>query len=138
MHHPRGTVYTIYALVTFSYSLAEMLKNVTGANTYTELQGFTRKIKSTIGKTNWTGYSAEYIVNPSKANNQRDKEMTYYIIKEKNNALFGDCYFGGPAGYTKDKSEADRFESKEEARDVLTGYFTEEDLKSVKVVKVNG
>ena len=62
--------------------------------------------------------------------------MTYYIIKEKNNALFGDCYFGGPAGYTTDKSEADRFETKEEARDVLTGYFTEEDLKSVKVVKV--
>lgn len=62
--------------------------------------------------------------------------MTYYIIKEKNNALFGDCYFGGPAGYTTYKSEADRFETKEEARDVLTGYFTEEDLKSVKVVKV--
>lgn len=62
--------------------------------------------------------------------------MTYYIIKEKNNALFGDCYFGGPAGYTTDKSEADRFETKEEARDVLNGYFTEEDLKSVKVVKV--
>lgn len=113
-----------------------MPKNVTGANTYTELQGFTRKLKSTIGKTNWTGYGAEYIVNPSKVNNQRDKEMTYYIIKEKNNALFGDCYFGGPAGYTTDKSEADRFDTKEEARDVLTGYFTEEDLKSVKVVKV--
>lgn len=64
--------------------------------------------------------------------------MTYYIIKEKNNALFGDCYFGGPTGYTTDKSEADRFETKEEARDVLTGYFTEEDLKYVKVVKVKG
>lgn len=62
--------------------------------------------------------------------------MTYYIIKEKNNALFGDCYFGGPTGYTTNKNEADRFETKEEARDVLTGYFTEEDLKSVKVVKV--
>ncbi|ATW61824.1 hypothetical protein HOS46_gp47 [Escherichia phage DTL] len=77
-----------------------------------------------------------HIVNPSKANNQRDKEMTYYIIKEKNNALFGDCYFGGHSGYTTDKNEADRFETKEEARDVLTGYFTKEDLKSVKVVKV--
>ena len=76
------------------------------------------------------------MITTSKANNQRDREMTYYIIKEKNNALFGDCYFGGPAGYTTDKSEADRFESKEEARDVLTGYFTEEDMKSVKVVKV--
>lgn len=101
-------------------------------------KGFTRKSESTIGKTNWTGCGAEYIVNPSKANNQRDIEMTYYIIKEKNNALFGDCYFGGPAGYTNDKNEADRFETKEEARDVLTGYFTEEDLKSVKVVKVKG
>lgn len=129
-------IYTIYTLVTLSYSLAEMLKNVTGANTYTGLQGFTRKLESTIGKTNWTGYGAEYIVNQSKASNQRDTEMTYYIIKEKNNALFGDCYFGGPAGYTTDKSEADRFETKEEARDVLTGYFTEEDLKSVKVVNV--
>ena len=125
-------------MVTLSYSWDEMPKNVTSANTYTELQGFTRKLESTIGKTNWTGYGAEYIFNPSKANNQRDKEMTYYIIKEKNNALFGDCYFGGPAGYTTDKSEADRFETKEEARDVLTWYFTEEDLKSVKVVKVKG
>lgn len=62
--------------------------------------------------------------------------MTYYIIKEKNNALFGDCYFGGPAGYTTDKSEADRFENKEEAWDVLNEYFTVEDMKSVKVVKV--
>ena len=116
--------------------MAEMPRNVTGGNTYTELQGFTRKFKSTIGETNWTGYFAEYIVNSSKASNQRDKEMTYYIIKEKNNALFGDCYFGGPAGYTTNKSEADRFDTKEEARDVLTGYFTEEDLKSVKVIKV--
>ena len=64
--------------------------------------------------------------------------MTHYIIKEKNNALFGDCYFGGPSGYTTDKSQADKFETKEEARDVLTGYFTDEDLKSVKVVKVKG
>lgn len=131
-------IYTIYTLVTLSYSWLEMPKNVTIGNAYTELQGFTRKLKSTIGKTNWTGYGDEYIVNPSKENNQRDKEMTYYIIKEKNNALFGDCYFGGPAGYTTDKSEADRFDTKEEARDVLTGYFTEEDLKSVKVVKVKG
>lgn len=113
-----------------------MPKNVTSGNAYTELQEFTRKLESTIGETNWTGCGAEYIVNPSKARKQRDTEMTYYIIKEKNNALFGDCYFGGPAGYTTDKSEADRFETKEEARDVLTGYFTEEDLKSVKVVKV--
>lgn len=116
--------------------MAGVPKNVTGANAYTELQGFTRKLKSTIGKTNWTGYGAEYMINPSKASNQRDKEMTYYIIKEKNNALFGDCYFGGPAGYTTDKSEADRFETKEESRDVLTGYFTVEDLKSVEIVKV--
>ena len=128
-------IYTIYALFTLSYSWDGMPKSVTSGNTYTELQGFTRNSESTIGKTNWTGYGAEYIVNPSKANNQRDREMTYYIIKEKNNALFGDCYFGGPAGYTTDKSEADRFETKEEARDVLTGYFTEEDMKSVKVVK---
>ncbi|QAU04438.1 hypothetical protein [Escherichia phage vB_EcoS_IME542] len=113
-----------------------MPESVTIGNVYTKLQGFTRKYESTIGKTNWTSYRAEYIVNPSKANNQRDREMTYYIIKEKNNALFGDCYFGGPAGYTTDKNEADRFETKEEARDVLTGCFTEEDLKSVKVVKV--
>lgn len=62
--------------------------------------------------------------------------MPHFIIKETNNALFGDCYFGGLAGYTTDKSEADRFDTKEEARDVLTGYFTEEDLKSVKVIKV--
>ena len=129
-------IYTIYTLFTLSYSWAEMLKNVTSGNAYTELQAFTRKLKSTIGKTNWTGYFAEYIVTSSKARNQRDKEMTYYIIKEKNNALFGDCYFGGPAGYTTDKDEADRFETKEEAWDVLTGYFTEEDLKLVKVVKV--
>lgn len=129
-------IYTTYTLVTLSYSWAEMLKNVTSGNAYAELQAFTRKLKSTIGKTNWTGYFAEYIVNPSKASNERDTEMTYYIIKEKNNALFGDCYFGGPAGYTTDKDEADRFETKQEARDVLTGYFTEEDLKSVKVVKV--
>ncbi|CAJ42250.1 hypothetical protein rtp46 [Escherichia phage Rtp] len=129
-------IYTIYTLVTLSYSLDEMPKNVTSANAYTKLQVFTRKFESTIGETNWTGYGAEYIVTSSKANNQRDTEMAYYIIKEKNNALFGDCYFGGPAGYTTDKSEADRFDTKEEARDVLTGYFTEEDLKSVKVVKV--
>lgn len=62
--------------------------------------------------------------------------MTYYIIKEKNNALFGDCYFGGPAGYTTDKNEADRFETKDDAWDVLNGYFTVEDMKYVKVVKV--
>ena len=116
--------------------MAETPRGVTSGNTYTELQRFTRKLDSAIGKTNWTGYGAEYIVNSSKANNQGDKEMTYYIIKEKNNALFGDCYFGGPTGYTTDKIEADRFETKEEARDVLTGYFTEEDMKSVKVVKV--
>ena len=129
-------IYTIYTPVTLSYNWAGTPFYVTSANAYTELQRFTRKFKSTIGKTNWTGYGAEFIVNPSKAINRRDIEMTYYIIKEKNNALFGDCYFGGPAGYTTDKSEADRFETKEEARDVLTGYFTEEDLKSVKVVKV--
>lgn len=123
-------------MVTLSYSWDEMLENVNSGNAYTELQGFTRKLESTIGETNWTGYTAEYIVNSSKAINQRDTEMTYYIIKEKNNALFGDCYFGGPAGYTTNKNEADRFETKEEARDVLTGYFTEEDLKSVKIVKV--
>lgn len=123
-------------MVTLSYIWAEMPRNVTSANAYTELQIFTRKFESTIGETNWTGCTCEYIVTSSKANNQRDAEMTYYIIKEKNNALFGDCYFGGPAGYTTNKSEADRFETKEEARDVLNGYFTEEDLKSVKVVKV--
>ena len=138
MHPLQKTVYTIYTMVTLSYSWAEMPFYVTSGNAYTELQAFTRKLKSTIGKTNWTGYFAEYIVTSSKASNQRDKEMTYYIIKEKNNSLFGDCYFGGPAGYTTDKNEADRFETKEEARDVLTGYFTEEDLKSVKVVKVKG
>ena len=62
--------------------------------------------------------------------------MSYYIIKEKNNALFGDCYFGGLCGYTVHKSEADRFETKEEAKSILTGYFTEEDLKAVKVIKI--
>ncbi|AFH19923.1 hypothetical protein ACG-M12_0041 [Escherichia phage vB_EcoS_ACG-M12] len=62
--------------------------------------------------------------------------MAYFIIKEKNNALFGDCYFGGEAGYTTDKNEADRFETKEDAKSVLTGYFTEEDFKLVKIVKV--
>ncbi|HAN9009989.1 TPA: hypothetical protein IGN80_004206 [Escherichia coli] len=56
-----------------------MPKNVTNGNTYTELQGFTRKLKSTIGKTNWTGYGDEYIVNPSKASNQRDIEMVKKI-----------------------------------------------------------
>lgn len=116
--------------------MAGVLKNVTRANVYTGLQRLTRKLDSTIGKTNWTGYGYDYKVTSSKANNQRDAQMTYYIIKEKNNALFGDCYFGGPAGYTTDKSEADRFETKEEARDVLTGYFTEEDMKSVKVINV--
>lgn len=64
--------------------------------------------------------------------------MPYFIIKEKNNALFGDCYFGGPAGYTVHKSEADRFDTKEEAKELLTGYFTEEDLKAIKIVKVKG
>lgn len=62
--------------------------------------------------------------------------MPYFIIKEKNNALFGDCYFGGPAGYTTNKSEAGRFDTKEEANELLTGYFTEEDLKAVKIVKI--
>lgn len=64
--------------------------------------------------------------------------MPYFIIKEKNNALFGDCYFGGQAGYTTCKSEADRFETKEDAKSILTGYFTEEDLKAIKIVKVKG
>lgn len=62
--------------------------------------------------------------------------MAYFIIKETNNALFGDCYFGGEAGYTTDKNEADRFETKEDAKSVLIGYFTEEELKAVKIVKV--
>ena len=62
--------------------------------------------------------------------------MSYYIIKEKNNALFGDCYFGGLCGYTVHKSEADRFDTKEEAKELLTGYFTEEDLKAVKIVEI--
>lgn len=64
--------------------------------------------------------------------------MPYFIIKEKNNALFGDCYFGGPAGYTTDKNEADRFDTKDDAWDVLTWYFTEEDLKAIKIVKIKG
>ena len=64
MHPLQETVYTIYTMVTLSYGRAEMPRNVTSGNTYTELQGFTRKFKSTIGKTNWTGYGAEYIVNP--------------------------------------------------------------------------
>lgn len=64
--------------------------------------------------------------------------MPYFIIKEKNNALFGDCYFGGEAGYTTNKSEADRFNTKEEAKSVLTGYFTKEDLKAFKIIKVKG
>ena len=129
-------IYTIYTLVTLSYGWLEMPKNVTSANAYTELQIFTRKHNKLIGTNDMTYHLPMHIVNSSKASNQRDKEMTYYILKEKNNSLFGDCYFGGPAGYTTDKNEADRFETKEEARDVLTGYFTEEDLKSVKVVKV--
>ena len=109
---------------------------VTNGNAYTELQAFTRKNNKLIGTNDMTYHLPMHIVNSPKANNQRDEEMTYYIIKEKNNALFGDCYFGGPAGYTTNKSEADRFETREEARDVLTGCFTEEDLKCVKVVKV--
>ncbi|QXV76165.1 hypothetical protein bas01_0034 [Escherichia phage AugustePiccard] len=113
-----------------------MPKSVTSGSAYTELQGFTRKLNKLIGTNDMTYHLLVHIVISSKANNQRDKEMTYYIIKEKNNALFGDCYFGGPAGYTTDKNEADRFETKEEARDVLTGYFTVEDMKSVKVVEV--
>lgn len=62
--------------------------------------------------------------------------MPYFIIKEKNNALFGDCYFGGLSGYTTNKNDADRFETKEEANELLTGYFTEEDLKAIKIVKI--
>ena len=136
MHPLQETVYTIYTMVTLSYGWAEMPRNVTSGNTYTELQGFTRKLNKLIGTNDMTYHLPIHIITSSKANNQRDRGMTYYIIKEKNNALFGDCYFGGPAGYTTNKNEADRFETKEEARDVLTGYFTEEDLKSVKVVKV--
>lgn len=49
-----------------------MPRNVTSGNAYEELQALTRKLKSTIGKTNWTGYFAEYIVNPSKASNHRE------------------------------------------------------------------
>lgn len=64
--------------------------------------------------------------------------MPYFIIKEENNALFGDCYFGGGGGYTTNKNEADRFETKEDAKSVLTGYFTEEELKAVKIIKVKG
>lgn len=64
--------------------------------------------------------------------------MPHFIIKEKNNALFGDCYFGGEAGYTTNKNDTDRFDTKEEAKSILNGYFTEEDLKAVKIVKVKG
>ena len=131
-------IYTIYTLVTLSYSWDEMPFYVTSGNAYTELQAFTRNLNELIGINDMTHDTLTHMINPSIANNQRDREMTYYIIKEKNNALFGDCYFGGPAGYTTDKSEADRFETEEEARDVLTGHFTEEDMKSVKVVKVKG
>ena len=74
MHHLQETVYTIYTMVTLSYSLAEMPFCVTIGNAYTELQAFARKLKSTIGKTNWTGYFAEYIVNPSKAINHREMQ----------------------------------------------------------------
>ena len=72
IHPLQETVYTIYTMVTLSYSWAEMPFYVTSGNAYTELQAFTRKLKSTIGKTNWTGYFAEYIVNPSKASNHRE------------------------------------------------------------------
>ncbi|HCL7432477.1 TPA: hypothetical protein N2X82_002381 [Escherichia coli] len=48
---------------------------VTSGNAYTELQIFTRKFESTIGETNWTGCTCEYIVTSSKANNQRDTKM---------------------------------------------------------------
>lgn len=71
MHPMQETVYTIYTMITLSYSWAEMPRNVTSGNAYAELQALTRKLKSTIGKTNWTGYFAEYIVNPSKASNHR-------------------------------------------------------------------
>ena len=64
--------------------------------------------------------------------------MPFFIIKEKNNALFGDCYFVGPDGYTTNKGEDDRFETKEEAKGLLTEYFTEEDLKAVRIIKVKG
>ena len=67
-------IYAIYTLVTLSYSWAEMPKNVTSGNTYTELQRSTRKFKSTIGETNWTDYSAEYIVTSSKAINHREMQ----------------------------------------------------------------
>lgn len=73
MRPPQEMVYTIYTLVTLSYRWTETPRNVTGGNTYTELQRFTRKPEPTIGKANWTGYGAEYIVTTSKANNQRDK-----------------------------------------------------------------
>ena len=38
MHPLQETVYTIYTMVTLSYSWAEMPKSVTSTNTYTELQ----------------------------------------------------------------------------------------------------
>ncbi|WRH07487.1 hypothetical protein [Escherichia phage phiA2-1] len=72
MHPQRETAYTIYTMFTLSYGWLEMPKSVTSANAYTKLQRFTRKLKSTICKTNWTGYGAEYIVTSSKAINQRD------------------------------------------------------------------
>ena len=75
MHPPRETAYKMYTLVTLSYSWPEMPKSVTSGNAYTELQGFTRKLNKLIGTNDWMPVRYVYIVNPSKANSQRDTEM---------------------------------------------------------------
>lgn len=65
-------IYTIYTLVTLRYSWDEVLKNVTSANAYTVLQGFTRKNNKLIGTNDMTYHLPMHIVNSSKASNQRD------------------------------------------------------------------
>ena len=56
-----------------------MPKNVTNGNAYTELQGFTRKLNKLIGTNDWMPVRYVYIVNPSKASNQRDTKMVKKI-----------------------------------------------------------
>jgi hypothetical protein len=58
-----------------------------------------------------------------------------YIVKENGNALFGDVWIGGDTGYTDKKSEAERFDSKQDALDFLN--FTDQEKKSLKFVKVD-
>ncbi|AHI60497.1 hypothetical protein AKS96_28 [Escherichia phage vB_EcoS_AKS96] len=62
--------------------------------------------------------------------------MAYFIIQERNNPIFGTCYYCvDGSGYTSNKSEAARFETKQEA--IEYAHVTDEELGSVmKIIKV--